>query len=363
MIRAAIGVAAAFAAATALASQPQTTADLPPLDVARILATTYPQERSVASYIPALAWSGALRLSTLTGEPRWEQKARREMQPFIFGERAALAPPYTLTGLAGYLALSDLGAKATGASTGDATAAALAQKAAQLILPQSADDIIRFSRWWTDDMFMAAALLARVSARTNDDRYPQVIGRFLVAYAGKLQRPDGLFVHAVEGPHAWGRGNGFAALGSVEALTLLSDGWSDRAKVLDIYRRQMRAMLMHQAEDGAWRQVVDEPTAYKELTVTAMTVAAMARGVRLGWLDRDVVPAIDRGWHAVLMRVSPNGTLRDVCASTGAGPTRAYYLTRPAIHGADDRGGAMVLLAALEVHELREARAARKLFV
>jgi unsaturated rhamnogalacturonyl hydrolase len=115
----------------------------------------------------------------------------------------------------------------------------------------------------------------------------------------------------------------------------------------------MRAMLAHQTDDGAWRQVVDDPAAYKELTVTAMTVAAMARGVRRGWLDRGIVPAIDRGWRAVLARVSADGTLRDVCTSTGAGPSREYYLSRPAINGGDDRGGAMVLLAALEVQELR----------
>jgi len=52
--------------------------------------------------------------------------------------------------------------------------------------------------------------------------------------------------------------------------------------------------------------------------------------------------------------------IRDVCPSTGVGATRAYYLTRPAIAGADDRGGAMALLAALEIHELRAtARSAR----
>ena len=31
------------------------------------------------SYIPALAWSSSLRLSVLTGEPRWREKAAKEM--------------------------------------------------------------------------------------------------------------------------------------------------------------------------------------------------------------------------------------------------------------------------------------------
>ena len=81
--------------------------------------------------------------------------------------------------------------------------------------------------------------------------------------------------------------------------------------------------------------------------------SALARGVRRGWLDRSVVPAIEHGWRAVVARVSSDGTLRDVCPSTGAGPTREHYLNRRAIDGPDDRGAAMALLAALEIEELR----------
>ena len=38
--------------------------------------------------------------------------------------------------------------------------------------------------------------------------------QLLIAYAGRLQQPDGIFSHATDGPAAWGRGNGFAAFGS-----------------------------------------------------------------------------------------------------------------------------------------------------
>jgi rhamnogalacturonyl hydrolase YesR len=201
-------------------------------------------------------------------------------------------------------------------------------------------------------MFMATTVLARVGAREQDDRYARAVGRLLTSYASTLQRSDGLFIHAVKGPHAWGRGNGFALLGLAEALTYLPASWPDRTKVLEIFRTHVRALMKHQSDDGSWRQVVDEPTSYRELTVTAMTVAAMARGVRLGWLDRDVTPAITRGWHAVLARVNDDGTVKDVCSGTGAGPTKEYYLNRPVVNGADDRGGAMVLLAAIEMAEL-----------
>ncbi len=318
-----------------------------PLDVARVLAARYP-ESPIMSYIPGVAWAGSQRLAQLTGDTKWLDKPRRDLAPFLSGAKPAIVEPYLLTSLAGHLALADL----ADIDRND-EALALARKAADFIV--SGDSSIKYARNWTDDMFMATTLLARVGARSNDDRYARVVGRLLTSYADKLQRPDGLFIHAAEGPHAWGRGNGFALLGLTEALTFLPDNWPDRAKVLEIYRKHVLAMMSQQAEDGSWRQVVDEPSSYRELTVTAMTVAAMARGVRLGWLDPDVRAAIDRGWSAVLARVNEDGTLKDVCSSTGAGATKEYYLNRPAVNGADDRGGAMALLAAIEMEELSRA--------
>ena len=123
-------------------------------------------------------------------------------------------------------------------------------------------------------------------------------------------------------------------------------------QVLAIYRRQMAAALAHQAPDGMWRQIIDAPGAYREESATAMLLSAIARGVRLGWLDRSYLPAIRRAWQALSAHVTDEGTVIDVCAGTGAGPTRRYYFDRPAVTGADDRGGAMALLAALEVHQL-----------
>ena len=315
----------------------------PALEVARTLAARYPGAVSM-SYIPALSWSGALRLSALTGDTALREKVRRDLRPFLSGAQPALAAPYRLTSLAGHLALADLAVL-----DADPIAGELARKAADLILPQSDGELVRFATGWTDDMFMASALLSRVAIRSGDERYARVLGRLLISYAGKLQRPDGLFVHAVEAPHAWGRGNGFALLGLTEALTRLPESWSDRPRVLDIYRRQVRGLLAHQSEDGSWRQVVDAPASYQELSVTAMSVVALRRGVRHGWLDAALGAAVERAWGAVLARVDADGSVRGVCESTGAGPTREYYMTRRAISGADDRGGAMALLAALEM--------------
>ena len=83
----------------------------------------------------------------------------------------------------------------------------------------------------------------------------------------------------------------------------------------------------------------------------------MARGVRLGFLDRSTYQgAIDRGWKPVVARVNEDGTVRDVCSGTAAGPSKEYYMNRPVLNGADDRGGAMALLAAIEVETLRGSK-------
>lgn len=317
-----------------------------PVEVARLLAPRYPAQPSM-SYIPALAWSGAMRLSALTGDRTIREKPLADMLPFLSGARPAIAEPYVLTSLAGHLALSDLGVMDTREN-----AAALARRAADFILPDQPGEVVRFPRAWTDDMFMATSVWARVAHETGERRYAEAAARLLTTYTAKLQRPDGLFNHALDGAHAWGRGNGFAAFGMMEALTHLGSDWPDRARVLQANQALMKTLRAHQAADGMWRQVVDEPGSYRELTVTAMTVTAMARGIRLGWVDASYRPVVDRAWRGLLARIAEDGTLLDVCTGTGAGATQQYYLDRAAISGADDRGGAMALVAAVEMMEL-----------
>lgn len=319
----------------------------PPLDVARFMAGRYPMAPAM-SYIPAMAWSGALRLSAVTGEPRWGEKARADMQPFLTGAKPVTSAQNSLASLGGHIAFADLALLDGHRAAGD-----LARAAADLILPQTPDQLVRFGAGWTDDMYMGTAQLVRVAALTKDDRYAAAATRLLVGYAGRLQRSDGLFNHADNGPHAWGRGNGFASLGLADALQFLPASAPDRPRVLEIFRRHIAAVRPFQTDDGTWRQVIDDPAGYRELTSTALFVATMARGVRLGWLDPDVRPSIDRGWAAILARLGADGAIRDVCSSTGAGPAREHYLTRPVTNGPDDRAGAMVLLAALELEALQ----------
>jgi rhamnogalacturonyl hydrolase YesR len=85
-----------------------------------------------------------------------------------------------------------------------------------------------------------------------------------------------------------------------------------------------------------------------------MTLTAIARGLRLGWIDTSIYrPVVERAWRALAAHITENGAIVDICASTGSQKTLRQYLDRPANSGFDDRGGAMGLLAATGMHELQ----------
>jgi rhamnogalacturonyl hydrolase YesR len=120
--------------------------------------------------------------------------------------------------------------------------------------------------------------------------------------------------------------------------------------MLTAFRNHLAALAKHQDPTGCWHQVVDRPESYRELSCTCMITFAMARGIRLGWLDRATyAPLVERGWYAIRTRVAADGGLVDVCTGTGKQKSLRDYYDRGAILGPDPRGGAMSLLVATEM--------------
>jgi unsaturated rhamnogalacturonyl hydrolase len=321
-----------------------------PLAIARVLANRYPQNPMV-SYIPSTAWASTLRLASVTKDDSLRQKVLAETRPWLSGERPLFGERPSLTAAAGTLIYAEL------ANSGQEPARALAIQGAEVALKVAPTGLAQHGGGWTDDMFMMSAILSRSGKMPGRAGDLDHLAKMLISYAARLQRSDGIFVHFTEGNVPWGRGNGFAALGLTEALTSLPAAHPSRQQVLEVYRRHMSAMTSMQAPDGMWRQVVDEPGAYREQSVTAMTLTAMARGVRLGWIDAKTYrPVIDRAWRALAAHITEDGSIVDICTSTGSQATLRLYLDRAAISGFDDRGGGMGLFASMEMNELLTAR-------
>ena len=315
-----------------------------PLAVARLLARRYPGTASI-SYIPALAWVHTLRVAEMDGDATLRAGVLEDVRPWLSGERPLFGDRISFAAIAGTMIFSDL-ARSPGPDRDAATR--LAAEGFALAAAETAPGVPRYASGWSDDFYLGTI----AAVRAGDPEALDAAVRLVTTTAARLQQPSGLFHHDAGAPTAWGRGNGFGALGLAVLLTVLPPEHPERDAVLDIHRRHLAGLRAHQAADGMWHQVVDVPGSYRETSVTAMTLTAMARGLRLGWLDEGYRPVVDRAWRALLAHVLEDGGLVDVCFSTGAGPTRRHYLDRPAVNGADDRGGAMVLGAALEYHDL-----------
>ena len=315
-----------------------------PLAIARLLAERYPGTPGMA-YIPSVAWVHTLRLASLVRDPALVAKVLREVAPWLSGEKPVVGDRIGFASLAGTMVFSEL----QNVDQVDVSQAqSLAGQGVTLAAEEEAPGQPVYGSGWSDDIFLGT--VAASLAGDTDGLAAAV--RLVDRYAGQLQQSTGLWHHAPDAPTAWGRGNGFAALGLAELLTALPNEHPGRPNVLESYQQHMSGLREFQGADGLWRQVVDMEGSYRETSVTALTVTAMARGLRLGWLDKSYGPVIERGWRGILSHVVEDGTLVDVCISTGSGTTLEHYLHRTAVNGADDRGGALILGAALEMHAL-----------
>ena len=328
-----------------------------PIEAARILASAYGHVLNPVIYTQGVALSGRLRLheldpdgeSPIAGIERMVRGYAVSSIVDVFGENSGGA------NLAGLVYADEL-AEATGNADYNDLLLRAAEERFRPInasgIPPAADLDYR-----VEDMFFNGAILGRAQGIHNklgpdkqgqgDTSYLDIQTRFLLDAV--VQQDNGLFWHCDNAAWFWGRGNGFAALGYAETLTYLPEEHADRDALLAQHRRHLTALLDYQQPSGMWRQIIDFPGSYQEMTVTCMVGYAMARGMRLGWLDESYADALRLAWQGVSERIDDEGGLVDVCTGTGVMAGTREYLDRPAIFGWDERGGALSLWFACEM--------------
>lgn len=214
----------------------------------------------------------------------------------------------------------------------------------------------------TDDPYMTVPFLVREWKRTGeachlDSAIAQVLGthaRLFDAKHGllrhlwdlKSQQPAGEF---------WARGNGWTLLAHVELLSALPKDHPRRAEVLAAFVKHMNGVRGCADVKGGWHQVLDHPESWIETSGTGMLTYCMARGVNEGWLDDSYTETARKGWKALQTKVTADGDLTDVCASTDTGDL-AFYLNRPRLKG-DLHGFGSFLLAGAEIVRMQQIKA------
>jgi rhamnogalacturonyl hydrolase YesR len=307
--------------------------------VARELARRYGHDLDQAVYIPAMALIGRLRLGEVAD-------VERIVAPYVSGAKRALEKP-TGSHLSGHLVFGELAR-----ITGKPRDLDLARAAADLGFDEQGRPrpAMPLHNEMSDSVFMGCPILAQVGRLTGEAKYFDMALRHMRFMLSLNLRPDGLHRHSPLDQAAWGRGNGFPALGLALSLSEIPRAHPGQAEMLRAFQSHLEALLPHQDPAGMWRQVIDRPESYRELTATCMIAFAMERGVRSGWIAADRYrPAIARAWTAIRARIAPDGGLVDVCTGTGKQKSLRDYYDRTAILGPDPRGGAMALLIATEL--------------
>jgi len=310
-----------------------------PRQLATGLAQHYGRDFDQPWYIGAIALLSRIQL----GET---EEVRRLVEPWVDGSKDSLSRPNSLV-MAGHIVFTELARR-----TGDPRYIAAVRKVADLGFDAAGQmrESMPYHDGYSDSVFMGTAIVAQAGALTGERRYFDLADRHLRFMQQLVLRPDGLYRHRTTADVAWGRGNGFAAIGLALTLTELPRNSEGYNHALLSYQKLMAALLPLQTQDGLWRNVVDHPGAFTEFSGTAMIGFALQRGLTNGWIKgRDYRRAVDRAWLAVNSRSSSTGTFIDVCESTSGLTTLQQYLQRTAILGQDARGGAMAMLFATEL--------------
>lgn len=310
-----------------------------PRQLAQLLAGHYGQDFDQPWYIGAIALIARAQLGDVAD-------VQRLVEPYVNGSKDSLARANSLV-LAGHIVFTDLARR-----TADPRYVQAVRKVADLGFDETGQmrESMPYHEQYSDSVFMGTAIVAQAGALTGERRYFDMADRHLRFMQTLVLRADGLYRHQPATDAAWGRGNGFAALGLALTLSELPPDHPGYAHALRSYRALMTALLPWQTRDGLWRNVIDHPGAYPEFSATAMIGFAIQRGLRRGWLQGDAWrSAVARAWTAVNARTSAQGGFVDVCESTTRMTSLDQYLKRAAILGPDPRGGAMAMQFATEL--------------
>lgn len=186
------------------------------------------------------------------------------------------------------------------------------------------------TKYYLDAAYKLSVVQAHAWQVTHRARYARRSVRELLLYVRQFQRPDGLFWHGRRAHIEWGRGDGWMASAMTEVLADLPADTAGYGQIRTSYRKMMAGLVRDQARDGMWRQVVNDPQAWKESSATGMFTYALAAGLRHGWIHGwPYRRAVRRGWRALCRHLDGRANVRDVCILTEHANTTAYYLSRP----------------------------------
>ncbi|MGG9972071.1 glycoside hydrolase family 88/105 protein [Ferruginibacter sp. SUN002] len=241
------------------------------------------------------------------------------------------------------------------------------------------------NQMWLDGLYMVEPFWAEYAQHFNEpESFNDIAKQFIQMEAHARDSKTGLLYHGWDesrkekwsdsitglSQNFWGRAMGWYGMALVDVLDYFPVGHPKRDSLISILRRYSKAVLKVQdAKSGVWYQVLDKPKEkgnYKEASATAMFVYTLAKGVRNGYLDRSILPAINKGYAGLQKNFIGKDSLGRTCvngvcsvAGLGGNPYRdgsfEYYIKEPIVTN-DVKGVASVILAANEMEILEDEK-------
>ncbi|MBV8254103.1 MAG: glycoside hydrolase family 88 protein [Chitinophaga sp.] len=216
---------------------------------------------------------------------------------------------------------------------------------------------------WVDDMFMGIPFLMQAGLYTTDPPERELFfddaANQLLDFTKHVWDKDAqLFMHAnysrrpqVKLPY-WSRANGWAIWAMTEVLMALPQDHPKYKTILRLYQDFCNSLIRYQSKEGYWHNVITRNDSPVEVSGTAIFTMAMARGVRLGWLNKKkFTPVVTDGWKAIASEIEEDGTVHKICVGTMCSEDVNYYMNRP-FYDNDTHGSFAVIFAGIEVQKM-----------
>jgi unsaturated rhamnogalacturonyl hydrolase len=239
------------------------------------------------------------------------------------------------------------------------------------------------NQMWLDGLYMVEPFYAEYSMLFKEDNWDDIANQFVWMETHARDAKTGLLYHGWDAskeqqwanketgtsPHFWDRSMGWYAMALVDVLDYFPKNHPKRGELIAILQRTMEAVVKVQDTEGVWWQVMDrigDKGNYREASGSCMFVYALAKGVRLGYLDKKYVANAERGYAGILKHFiteNPDGSvnLEKTVRVSGLGgkPYRdgsyEYYLSEK-IRQNDLKGVGPFIMASVEMETAKEAQ-------
>ncbi|UOR07625.1 glycoside hydrolase family 88 protein [Hymenobacter aerilatus] len=238
------------------------------------------------------------------------------------------------------------------------------------------------NQMWLDGLYMAEPFYAEYSQVFNQPQgFDDVAKQFALIEKNLVDPKTGLLYHGYDesreqkwankqtgqSPNFWDRGMGWYAMALVDVLDYFPQNHPQRQQLIKDLQRLAPVLAKYQdAKTGTWSLVVDQAGRkgnYAEASGSSMFVYALAKGVRMGYLDKKYLQNAQKGYDGLLKTfvstennaLALNGTVS--VGGLGGNPYRdgsyEYYLSEP-LRKNDLKGVGPFILASVEIEIARE---------